>query len=273
MRKLTGGHEAASIVVVGLLLLTAASGAVGAVSENQQSDLGDEFDAPAFIVGLDEDGSATLTVTFTFDLTDENRRAAFVEIRDDERTRESFRTSFRDRFQSVARDTANATGREMSVTNATLEFRTADDTGVVEATVDWSGLASVDGDRLRITEPFASGFSTDRAVHVVAPEGYVVDSVTPAPEETTDRSVSYDEGADLAGFELIAQASPEPTTDDTSDSGDETTAGETVEDGAAEDGTEATTMSDETAAAEGPGFGSIATLAALLALAVLLARR
>lgn len=271
MTKLTGSQWRTSIVVVGILLLSAASGTVGAASDRPQADLGDEFDAPAFVVGLDEDGSARLTVTFTFDLTDESRQAAFVGIRDDERIRESFRTSVRDRFQSVARDTANATGREMSVTNAALDFRTVDETGVVEATLDWEGLASVDGDRLRVAEPFASGFSTDRAVHVVAPEGYVLDSVTPTPDETVDRSVAYDEDTDLAGFELVAQASPAPTADEASNPTDETADSQTSENEMNE--TEGTTVNVETAAAEGPGFGPLAALAALLALAAVLVRR
>lgn len=249
-----------ALAVAGLFLLSSVGPAAAAVSGGAP-DVGDEFEAPAFVVALEGDGSATVVVTFAFDLSDESRRDAFEDVRDNATAREEFRSRFEDRIQRVASAAGNETRREMSVSNATLEFRSDGTTGVVETSVTWNGLAAVDGDQLRVTEPFASGFSTERSVHVLVPDGYGVDSVTPPADSTAEGTVTYGSGTDLTGFELVA--SPDATATATATDADGGTDGS---DGEA-DG------SDAAPGADGPGFTAAAALLSLVAAALLAWRR
>ncbi|MEF8785681.1 MAG: hypothetical protein V5A45_07075 [Haloarculaceae archaeon] len=242
---------------VALVLVSATGGAAATTTTNTQQAHDSAAEPPAFVVTLQENGSATVTVSYTYDLSDADRKAAFEDLRNSTDARDDFRDRFESRFRSVANNTANATDREMSVGNATLDFRTESDTGVVTATVLWDGLAAVDGDQLTVTEPFASGFSTERTFHVVLPDDYAVASVTPSADQQTDGRLTWDGGADLSGFELVTTAPEEtetatPATDDMETDNDATT--------------------DDTPGSSGPGFGIVAVIAALVGL-LALARR
>lgn len=240
---------AASLVLIGLVLVGAVAPVAGATQETSQE---------SFAVDLATDGSATVTVTTTFDLTDDNESDAFAELRDDDAARERFRTRFRDRMAGVAGDAENATGREMSVTDASIAFRTEGDTGVVEQSVTWTGLAAVDGDGLVVTEPFASGFEPDRQFRVVAPDGYDL-AASPAPDATGDGSATWNAGTSLDGFEATASPAEAPTGTATPPGGGTATDGDTATD-------------DGTTAGSGPGFGAALAGLALLSLSALVAR-
>lgn len=206
-----------------------------------------ETPSERFEVSLHEDGSADVTLSVTYDLDDENERDAFEQLKDDRQARERFETRFRDRMRGVARDAANATGREMAISNASVSLETVGDTGVVELSVVWVGLAAVDGDRLTVREPFASGFESDRAFRLVAPDGYEVTGATPDPDRRDGATLTWEAGTSLDGFEATVDGS-----DGGTDNGNGT--------------------ADETAG-DGPGFGVAATLVALAALVGLAARR
>lgn len=269
------------LFVVGALLLSTVGGIGSAATTDGQMDLGDEFDAPAFIVELDQSGSATVAVTYTFNLSDESRQEAFQQIRDNQTERESFRTQFRDRFQRIAADTANTTGREMSASNAVLDFRNDGTTGVVEASVTWTGLAAVDGNEMTVTEPFASGFTTERPVHMRIPDGYNVQSVTLPADSTSGGTLTYAAGTDFTDFELVVTAPVDTATPTdggetvTPTDGGSETATSTGDDGGDEMDGNGTIDTDgtETPSGNGPGFGVVATLGALLTVAALARRR
>ncbi len=270
------------VLAVVALVLTATVGPAAAAS-GTTADLGDEYDAPAFIVELHEDGSATVVLTYTFNLSDDSRQAAFEEIRDNQTDREEFRTDFETRFQNVANASAIETGRAMSVSNTTLDFRSSDTTGVVEAKLTWNGLAAVEGNNLTVTEPFASGFSLDRPVHMRGPSEYSVESVTHSAASTADGTLTYQSGTDFSGFELVVagESHDDGTADgDTHDDGethehdenatdDETT--ETATTSASNETTDGETedSGEETPGESGPGFGLVVALGALLATGLL----
>lgn len=207
---------------------------------------------PAFIVGLETDGSATVTTVSTYDLTAEDERQAFKELQNDTATREDFRMRYRDRLAAVASDAENATEREMSVTDAAIDLKTSDEgeTGVVALSAEWEGLASTDGDTLIVTEPFASGFTPDRRFVVIAPGGYAVSSVTPSPDDRSGGALVWAAGTDLGSFE-VAFAPTETTADNGTTEGRDN--GET--NGSA------------------PGFGLVAAIVALVATALLARQR
>jgi len=222
-----------------------------------------EVSPPGFVVALQGDGSADVTVTYTFDLSDDARRAAFEELRTNETAAQSFEDRFRRQLGAVVRDTANATGREMSVTDVDIAFETDGETGIVRLTATWEGLAATDGDRLTVAEPFASGFEPERTFVVDVPEGYAVDGATPEPDERTDGRLVWTAGSDLSGFEVTA--SPADGNDDGPAGGGDSD----VAAGGGSDGSDG----DSTPGESGPGFGPVVATLAVLAAALLAVRR
>lgn len=173
---------------------------------------------PAFIVELNADGSAEVTLRSTFDLTTDSEQEAFRTLMDDEQAQQNAKDRFLERMRAVASDAENATGREMAVMDPTIDLYRSDDseTGVVTLSVTWEGLAAVDGETLRVTEPFASGFSPDRPFIIRVPDGYVITSVTPNPDERGGTRVAWKSGSDLTGLsvEMEAEDTPSPVEDD-----------------------------------------------------------
>ncbi len=218
----------------------------------------EDANPPAFVVALAEDGSAAVTVTYTFDLSDDARQAAFEELRDNETAAAAVEERFGRQLGAVASDAGNATGREMSITGVDVAFATDGETGVVRLTATWDGLAATEGDGLTVTEPFASGFEPDRTFVVTVPEGYAVDSVSPEPDRRESGQLAWDAGSDLSGFELTA-------TEDASTDGSDGESGDSG-DGSSADGT-------ASAGGSGPGFGPVVAVLAVLAVAGLATRR
>lgn len=223
-------------VVVGIVLLLTVVSMVGPAAAQDDA-------TPAFIVDVNADGSAQVHIRSTFDLQTDAEQAAFQTLEADEQAQADARARFLARLQAVASDAANATGREMRVTDATLDLqRTADnETGVITLTVTWEGLAAVSGETLTVTEPFASGFEPDRPFVLRAPDGYVIASATPEPDATDERSATWDAGTSLTGFEVVLEPAGTPAVTTTRSEGQ-------------------------------PGFGVLVALLALLA-AVSIARR
>lgn len=254
------GQSGIALGFVALLLLSATGGAAATATTDTQQTHDGAAEPPAFVVDLQENGSATVTVSYTYNLSDADRKDAFENLRNSTDARNDFRDRFESRFRSVANNTENETDREMSVSDATLDFRTEGDTGVVTATVLWDGLAAVDGDQLTVTEPFASGFTTERTFHVIVPDDYTVSSVTPSADQQTDGHLTWTDGADLNGFELVTTAPEDPET-----------ATPTPDTDSMESDSDATTTED-TPGSSGPGFGVVAVVAAMVGL-LALARR
>ncbi len=206
---------------------------------------------PSFVVTLDEGGDAEFALTLTYDLTTDNEQAAFEELRTNETAQQELRDRFRNRIAGVAADAQNATGREMSVENPRIELSTTNggETGIVVLRVTYVGLAATDGDALVVTEPFASGFQSDRLFVVRGPDGYTVEGVTPQPTATSDGAVQYAAGTSLDGFQVtFTPATPTETEVPPEGGGD----------GATSTGQ--------------PGFGTVAGLLAFVLVALVAAR-
>jgi len=222
--------------LVGVLLaLAVASSALAAPAA--AAEHGEE----RFLVALDAQGDADVSVTYTYDLETEAERDAFEELETNETARERLATRFENRMAGVAAAASNETGRSMAVSGASISTASSDGVGTVTLTVRWTNLAAVDGDRLVVTEPFASGFQPDRTFAVRAPDGYAVADASPDPSSGDEAEATWTAGTSLEGFELVAAP------------GD----GEAATDGSAGDGA---------------GFGAAMALSALLG-AALLARR
>lgn len=256
-----------AVTLAAALLLAAGGGAAAttassgdAVAAGGEGAVGDEAAAPdtgatatehdteeAVIVSLHDDGDARLTTTVTFDLTDADERAAYEEFQTAENRQQQLLTQYEQRITNVASELANRTGREMRVTEPRIDSHTSDSgaVGVVELSVTWQGLAATDGDQLRLTAPFDSGFAPDRKLIVDTPEGSQVTAASPEPSATGDRLV-WERDQVLDSFELTVESSG-----GTADSED------AAADSQADDGADG--GGDET----GPGFGVVAALLAL----------
>ncbi len=217
----------AVLVVVSLLAAAAPATAQGDASEE------------ALVVSLSEDGSAEVMLRLTYDLTDDDRRAAFESLRADAAARERRARSFGDRLRGVAAAIAAGHDRSTDVGNVSADLRTVDRTGVVELGARVDGFAATPGGRVRVTSPFAGGVVTDRPLVLRAPDGFVRTAATPTPDEATDDRLRWDANRDLSGFAVTFAA----------------------QEGAASG-----------SGASAPGFGAVGAVAALVAASVLAGR-
>lgn len=224
--------------LLGFLVCIALATSMVATPVAAQSDTAEQAE---FLVELGAEGDAGVTVTYAYDLETDGERAAFEELQDNETARQELAERFENRMSSVAADTADSTGREMSVSDASVELDSENGVGIVSLSVEFQGLAAAEDGQLTVTEPFASSFETDRPFTVEAPDGYEITSTSPDPSSTGEATATWDAGTSLEGFELVAESN---------DGGD----GDSGTDG------------------NGAGFGAAVAVAALLG-AVLFARR
>jgi len=215
-------------------------------------------DEERFLVEVDGDGDAEVSMTLAYDLDDANDAAAFEALRENETVRARLSQRFENRMAAVAEDASAATGRAMSVNDTNAEFRRDSDSGLLTLSIGWTNLAAVGDNRLTVTEPFASGFEPDRPFTVVVPDGYDVVSAEPAPSASNGTSVTWASGGPLDGFEVVAEADGEK-------GAKETTGTAAPDEGA---GTPDAGDTDDAA-----GFGVAATAVALLGAALLAIRR
>lgn len=190
--------------------------------------------ASSVVIAPESNGDATVTVTHTFDLTTETEREAFETLEADAETRDATRDRFEDRMAGVAAAASDAAEREMTVENARIDLatETEESVGIVTLSVTWTALAEHDGDRLIITEPIASGTTFDQPLVIVAPDGYTLETATPAPDTADGSTMQWDAETPLDGFEATLAT----------DEADDDTAGAETQ----------------------PGFGPIAAVVALI---------
>ena len=105
-----------------------------------------------------------------------------------------------------------------------------------------------------MTEPFASGFEPDREFTLVVPDGHVITSASPEADRIEETSATWNAGATLEAFEIVAEAQ---SADDTGGTNGGETEGETP---------------DSENVDDSPGFGAVAAVAAL-SIGSLFARR
>lgn len=197
-----------TVAVVAAVASVALIGAFLAPGAAALDDPGTEAafeEGSAFVVALEPDGDATVTLVLTYDLADADDEAAFEELRE---RPEDVTARFDDRISRIADRTATQVDREMTVSDVRTEIESGDGTGVVRLSATWTNLAAVDGDRLVVSEPFASEFRPDRPFVLVAPDGYALADATVAADATTSSggesgdavTAEWAAGTDLSGF-------------------------------------------------------------------------
>ncbi|MEF8778762.1 MAG: PGF-CTERM sorting domain-containing protein [Natronomonas sp.] len=204
-----------------------------------------------FLVELDSEGHAELSMAFVYDLDSDDESAAFEELQENTTAQTEMSDRFENRMAAVAEDASTATDREMSVSEVSMELERSDDAGLVVLSLQWANLAAVGDDRLTVTEPFASGFEPGMAFTLVAPGEYEIVSATPEPATSGERSATWEQDTTLEDFEVVIESSSEET--DSDETADEAPEGGTTEDS--------------------PGFGIVTALVALVAVGLLAVRQ
>ena len=199
-RVVTAVAAVVTVAVIGALLAPGAAALGGPGAEPAAEE------GSAFVVALESDGDATVTLVLTYDLADADDEAAFEDLRE---RPENVTGLFGDRMTRIAERTAAQTGREMAVSDVRAKIESGNGTGVVRMSAAWTNLAAVDGDRLAVSEPFASEFRPDRPFVIVAPDGYALadatveaDSTT-APDGSNAATAEWAAGTDLSGFSTV----------------------------------------------------------------------
>jgi PGF-CTERM protein len=239
------GLALAVLLVVGAgAACAAATGADAADSSLPSKD--------ALVVSVAADGDAEISLVTAFNLSADAEKRAFRRFERNETKRTHLREEFAGSLRNVIAAADDRTERDMGAADATVRVTTADGgrTGVVAVSVTWTNLAAERDGSLVVEEPFASGFGTERAFVLRAPDGYAFADATPTPDANRDGATTWTASSSLDGFRAVmAPAGPDGSVRTTS-------GGET--DGASE---------------SVPGLGVVATVVALVAIAVLAARR
>ena len=230
-RRVRLSARATRLLAVLLVTLAVTGSAVASVDGAGATEDRSASDSP-LVVALEADGDATVTVVDYFDLTDEADRAGFDALRENETKRTAFETRTERRFEAVAAETANETDREMAIEDVRVSFETTDggDRGVVSISAIWTGLAATDGDRLRLSEPLASGFTAEKSFVLKPPEGYELERSTPMPSERTDDRLTWDANTSLEEYEAVLVPASDGSGSD-GENADETETGDGSDDG------------------------------------------
>ena len=201
------GRVAVAFAVVALALSAVSAGVAVQGGPGPVGQAGIDADSTTLAAAVGPDGDADWRVTYRIELDDENATDAFESLRQDiEANRSRFVATFRDRIEATAASAENATGREMSVGNFSVEVETRaqpDTTfGVVTYRFEWDGFAATDGDRVAAGDAL-DGLILDSgtALRVAWPDGYGVTDVTPGSTERTDGAVVWRGPADFESGE------------------------------------------------------------------------
>ena len=158
-----------------------------------------ETDRVRLVATVRADGDATWRVEYRTTLDDSNTTEAFESLAEDiEANPEEYTDRFADRIRTTVQSAENATGREMSARNVSVEARTdsLNGQGVITYTYEWTNFARTDGNRLVVGDAVAGFFLNDRtSLTVQWPESYGLVRVEPEPADRSGRSLTW-EGTD-----------------------------------------------------------------------------
>jgi len=210
----TFGAVAVVLLVVATLVPTAAGAGFGAL--DQQSV---DPDVVVMTADVAADGSADWTVAYRVRLADDNETAAFEDLQADVRANSSAYTDrFAGRMDRTARAAENATGREMTIENVTVQTRTetlGQTYGVVTYRFTWTNFAAASDGRLEIGDSLSGLFlDGETSLTVRWPSPYRAERVTPSPDERTNTSVTWRGQQEFGANEPRAVVTSQPASSD-----------------------------------------------------------
>ena len=184
-----------SVVVVLALAVGAVTAADGTGLDAAQQTV--DADTVALRVDLTADGTADWRVTYRVDLETDNETAAFDDLESDIAADPA---PYVDRFGSRMRramwTAENATGRDMTVDNVSIEARTESlpqgTYGVVVYRLSWTGFAAVDDGAITAGDAIDEFFLDDRTSLTVAwPDDYGLTAHEPTATTVENGSVTW----------------------------------------------------------------------------------
>ena len=211
--------------VVVLAATVAVGGVAGADLTDGPAQQRIDAETVSLRVSLQAEGTATWEVTYRLELADRNATEAFESLRADI---DADPAPYVDRFTSRMRramwTAENATGREMSVGNASVEARVESlpqgEYGVVVYRLDWAGFAAVDGEALRAGDAIDAFFLDSRTSLTVAwPEAYRLVDHEPTAKTVENGSITWEGRREFGSGEPRIAVSASPATGETPGAG------------------------------------------------------
>ena len=208
-----------AVLAAGLFVLAAGAGGVAALGDGT-AQLGVDADSVTLQADVAADGDADWSVVYRIRLDDENATAAFEELQADIASDpQTYVDPFGQRMERTAAGAENATGREMTIRNVTVETSRESQPqvtyGVVTYRLEWTNFAAVDGEAVRAGDAVDRLFlDPETSLRLTAPEGYAVESSTPTPDRTDSGEVVWEGQRDFdAGEPRVTFVPAEAATD------------------------------------------------------------
>jgi len=208
--------ETLIVLAVFLVVTAGLAGPATAVEPPSQVDI--DADSVTLRADVAADGDAQWTVTYRLRLDDDNATQAFEELQADVESDPSpYLDPFRQRMERTVAGAENATGREMAISNVTIETRRESqpqvEFGVVTYRLEWANFAAVDGETVRAGDAVDQLFLDSRtSLRMTGPEGYVLDSASPDPTRTDANEAVWQGQRDFDADEPRAVFVPEGET-------------------------------------------------------------
>ncbi len=174
----------------------------GAADDGENSNDGDDqpsidgFDEVNVAIELRDNGSAAWTMEYRYRLDDENATEDWETLSENVSDRPGeYILMFRDRNTGLVSDAENATDRNMSTTNYSVETEESSSPqayGYVRFTFEWSAFALVEVNRIE-AGPALSGFTMDERTQLAVswPEEYENVTIQPEPDDQSENSVLW----------------------------------------------------------------------------------
>lgn len=148
-------------------------------------------------IDVEDDGDATWAIEYRMRLETDEDEQAFEDLRDDiQADPEPYAERFQERMDGTAENAADATGREMAITEMAVSAEKRElprEYGVVTYTFRWSNFAAVEGDRLVVGDAIDGLFlDEDTALLVSWSDENELLAASPTPTDTRGSSVIYD---------------------------------------------------------------------------------
>jgi hypothetical protein len=205
----------AFVVVAGVTVPGLAAASTGAAAPTLQEDINP--DDVVMEVDVEEDGDAAWRIEYRMRLDTDQDEQAFENLSNDiDSDPGPYVERFHNRMNATADSAANATGREMAITNVSVSATREElpqERGVVTFTFRWSNFAATDGDRLLVGDAI-DGLVLDEntSLLITWPDEYTLLDSNPTPTETRDGTASYDGPTNFATGEPRLELGPENAT-------------------------------------------------------------
>lgn len=269
------------VVLIAAALLTGTGTGSGENAPPGQEEL-DDADSVLISIEVTEDGDAEWWVEYRYALDDNTTRTAFENLSADiEDEPDSYASRFREGIVGSAETAAQNTGREMTISEVTIETGTdpipqADGRhGTISYQFTWEGFADAQGDSLEVGDAIHGFYLSPETTLLVSwPQSYELMEVRPTAENERDDRITWEGemrfGSDEPAIRLgktTEQDTENPDQDD-GQSGSEDQPDESTEDG----GTPPTDADGGggTPATEGDGDGGLPMLVLAVAAVLML---